>query len=427
MAPPPASDHGDMNASHIAVPRHGRPQSGTSARARHPQPFAIALLIAAALCAQAHTEELWSESGFFIDLPEGFTLKEGDAKSRFAFVDPAGGMEFDLIAYEPGRFASVEAQARELLAKLGAKGEREPFVYEGREAVFAELSFALGGAPKRGYAVFVGARAAAQTGSGGAAARASEQSYALLAYADAPRFSAYADFIFSALDAFSIDRAARRSPGPVSQYLLPFPAPQGAEWRVVEFAGERIELPWNPDEAEQCMLTATREFKVLEAYGEAQEALWKAAWARCFRMIYRESLRRLGRLAAEFDRRLPEDPTEAARRILAWVQSFRYERDPSGIDFVDPLTAAYEGRGDCDSRALVMAMLLERRGIDTILMLSRDYAHAMAGIDVPGGGQRFPFAGKAWLVAETTARVGLGMIAASQADWKKWIGVELGE
>ena len=29
-------------------------------------------------------------------------------------------------------------------------------------------------------------------------------------------------------------------------------------------------------------------------------------------------------------------------------------------------------------------------------------------------------------VAETTAKVGLGMIAANQADWKKWIGVDLG-
>ena len=144
-------------------------------------------------------------------------------------------------------------------------------------------------------------------------------------------------------------------------------------------------------------------------------------------MIYRESAARLDRLAIELDRFLPDDPTEAARQLLAWTQGFSYERDLEGIDFVDPLTAAYEGRGDCDSRAMVLAIILERRGIDAILMVSATYCHALLAVDVPGGGQRFPFAGKQYLVGETTAKVGLGMIAADQADWTQWLGVQLGD
>jgi hypothetical protein len=72
-------------------------------------------------------------------------------------------------------------------------------------------------------------------------------------------------------------------------------------------------------------------------------------------------------------------------------------------------------------------MILERLGIDCVLMLSREYSHAMLAVDVPGGGQRFPFKGRMYLVAETTAKVGLGMIDASQADFSKWLGVDLGE
>jgi hypothetical protein len=60
-------------------------------------------------------------------------------------------------------------------------------------------------------------------------------------------------------------------------------------------------------------------------------------------------------------------------------------------------------------------------------MVSRDYSHAMVGVDVPGGGQRFAFEGKAYLVGETTAEVGIGMIAANQADWSKWMGIQLGD
>lgn len=379
-------------------------------------------------------EELWSRAGFFIDLPEGFSLVEGDGKSRFSFVDPAGGMEFDLIAYDSARYAGVDALASAVLGKLNSAGEREPFSYEGRDALFAELAFPLNGQKKRGFGIFIAARRAAEgsigtprnPGGGTEANRDGsgtepERDIALLAYSDEARFESYADFILSCLDAFSADRAARRSPGPVSQYLLPFP-PARTEEKTLRFGETLIKLPWDSEEATQIEDTAGREFRVLEAYGGTDE-LWKAAWARCYRMIYRESARRLDRLAIELDRLLPDDPTDAARELLKWVQEFHYERDQSGIDFVDPLSAAYEGRGDCDSRAMVLALILERRGIDVVLMLSRDYSHAMAGIDVPGGGQRFSWEGRDWLVAETTAKVGLGMIAANQADWKKWIAV----
>ncbi len=96
------------------------------------------------------------------------------------------------------------------------------------------------------------------------------------------------------------------------------------------------------------------------------------------------------------------------------------------INSYSPLTAAFERRGDCDSRAMVMAIILERMGIDCVLMISREYSHAMLAVDVPGGGQRFPYNGKAYLVAETTAKVGIGKIDSSQTDLSKWLAVDLG-
>jgi hypothetical protein len=74
-----------------------------------------------------------------------------------------------------------------------------------------------------------------------------------------------------------------------------------------------------------------------------------------------------------------------------------------------------------------MAIILERMGIDCLLMLSREYSHAMLAVGVPGGGQRFPFEGRGYLVAETTARVEIGVIDVSYADFSKWLGCDLGE
>jgi hypothetical protein len=387
---------------------------------------AAVLVLALALPALAAAEELWSDEGYFLDIPEGFSLSEGDGKNRFAFLSPDEALEFDLIRYDRSRFQGAEALAAETLKKLGSGGGSEAFVYEGRRAVLAELDFKLGGAQKKGYALFIEGRAAPAAAKADSTLPApkAERHTALLAFTDADKFPAYADLALSALDSFSADRLAKRRPGPMSQYLFAFP-PERKERKSLAFGEEKLELSWNPQEAKEEEELAGREFRVLQAYAQ-NEALWRPAWARAYRMIYRESAASLDELAARIDPLLPEDPTDAARSLLAWVQGFHYERDTQGIDFVVPLSSAFEGRGDCDSRAMVMAIILERRGVDSVLMVSRDYSHALLGLDVPGGGQRFPFGGKQYLVAETTAKVGLGMIAADQADWSKWLGIQLG-
>lgn len=392
------------------------------------KPFAliVGLALAFLLLPRAlGAETLWSQYGFFIDLPEGYAFVDGDGTNRFAFQSPDKGMDVALFSYERGRYASADACATDVLKKLGSAGEREAFSYQGRPSVFAELSFSSGGAAKKGYALFVGPRANGAGASASTGAAQTERVVAILAYTDADKLVNYADFIFSSLDSFSVDRAALRAPGPVSQYLLAWPAARESTKRVT-FGKTQMDLPWSDAEASQEEDVAGREFRVLQAYAE-NESLWREAWARAYRMIYRESAARLDQLAVELDRLLPDDPTDTARQILFWTQGFTYERDEKGIDFVDPLSAAYEARGDCDSRAMVAAILLERRGIDAILMVSAAYSHALLGVDVPGGGQRFSFDGKNYLVGETTAKVGLGMIAADQQDWSKWIGIQLGD
>jgi hypothetical protein len=355
-------------------------------------------------------------------------------------------MEFDILGYDGGRYADAGALAKESLAKLGSSGETTAYSYEGRGAVLAELGFSQDGKKQKGYALFIEGRkrpagsapagpgsAPAGTGAGAAPAgtgsvpAGAESSYALLAFAAEADFAAYSDFILSCLDSFSVDRAALRSPGPVSQFTLDWPPARDKERKVALAMGGSASLPWSDEEAAQEADTDLREYKVLTAYANEAE-LYKDAWARFYRMAYRESAARLDRLSLETSRLArADDPTETARRVLAWVQGFTYERDEKGSDFVPPLAAAYGARGDCDSRAVVAAIVLERLGIDAVLMVSREYSHAMLGVDVGGGGQRFEFKGKKYLVGETTSKVGLGMIAAGMADWSKWMGIDLGE
>lgn len=347
-----------------------------------------------------------------VDLPSGFVQADAVGSTRLAFQASDGRVELDLLSYAPERFASAEAIAVEVLGTLGSAGDRSLFDYQGRQAVIAELSFDLAGAPRKGHALFV-----RDVRSGG---------YAVLAHAGDELYAQCGELLISCLDGFSIDAAARRAPGPVSQFLLAWPA-ERRETRTAVLPIGRVTLPWNGAEAAHELAIAEREHRILTSYADSG-TLWVDAWARFYRMVSRESAARLDGIGDAVIRALPAgDPAACARQVLAWVQGFQYERDPAGLDFVPPLAAAFDRCGDCDTRAMVMGVILERMGIDCVLMLSREYSHAMLGVDVPGAGARFAHRGRQYLVAETTAGVALGIIAAAQADSSKWIGVELGE
>ncbi len=347
-----------------------------------------------------------------IDLPAGFVQAGESSSTRIALQDPAGRMELDLLIFPPAQFAAPAAVADEVLQRLGSTGDRSAFLYQGGPAVIAELSFSLDGERRVGHALFT------RDERFGA--------YALLGHAPEATYDQASETIISCLDGFSIDAAARRAPGPVSQFLLPWP-PARTETRRVSIPGGSVVLPWSSGEAAHELAIAEREHRILTSYADSR-TLWVDAWARFYRMIGRESGARLAALADTLAGSLPAgDPAARARQVLAWVQGFSYERDTAGLDFVPPLAAAFERRGDCDARAMVMGIVLERAGIDCVLMLSRELSHALLGVDVPGEGARFPYRGRQYLVAETTAAVALGSIAREHADASEWIGVLLGE
>jgi len=407
-------------------------------------PLAILVLVLAAGTAELSAKEYALPPGGFVDLPAGFEQIEeaSDGVRRFCFSDFNGVMEFDIVAYPAGKYKKVEELAAERISDIKSSESSTPFSYEGRAAVFAILDFPFNEGRRKGIGVFILGRSPAATPSGKASAAGApraaptaepvppESSFALLAHAPAEAFDAYAGFILSCVDAFSIDAAARRAPGPLSQFLLPWPPERPGPKRVALPGGGSVELPWSDEEAQQEADTVNREYGILTSYAQADSYLQIEAWTRFYKMVYRESAARLDRLALEFARVLPwDDPTEAARRVLAWAQDFAYERDPSGSDLVPPLTAAYEARGDCDARAVTAAILLERLKIDTILMVSPAFKHSLFAVDVPGGGVRFALGDKKYLVAETTTkehRLGLGQMFSEHADGGKWFGVDLG-
>ena len=368
--------------------------------------------------------------GFTLDLPEGYEYTGGDKKDRFSFESAEGAM-FDIIVYyaTPGKaapYASVEALAQDVQRRLNNSGDVDSFEYRHKKACVLELSFPMPGAggsssPMSGWAICMelgrdvsspASRSAQGTGPG--------PMLLAMAYGPADRDDLLA-LHFSALDSIAPEEGDKLAPGPITEYAYP------RETRIeAPIFGLGINASIYKEDAEAAQALVDREFQVLKRYANSPD--WQEAWTRFYRAIYRDSFDRLADAAFQIERKLnvpPRENRDFADQALQWVQSFSYERDLMGSDFVNLVTAATEGRGDCDSRAMLWAVILKHADIPSAIMVSRQYSHAMGLADLPGPGAHFELDGKNFLVAETTAKVSIGLIAETVSDTTNWLGIPL--
>jgi hypothetical protein len=227
-------------------------------------------------------------------------------------------------------------------------------------------------------------------------------------------------FHLSALNSFAPSDAEKRIPGPIMEFT--FPRGQRQE---VSISGTAVKGFIREHDAEAAQSLVDREFALLYLYQSSGN--WQEAWTRFYRMIYRDSRDRVAdavyRLARLWNNGVSE--RAFAEKALAFVQGFKYERDFEGSDFVNLVSAVTEGRGDCDSRAMLWAMILMQANIPAAIMVSRNYSHAMGLADIAGSGARFESGGVNWLVAETTTKVGIGLIGQDVSNTEHWLGVLL--
>ncbi|AEF86232.1 conserved hypothetical protein [Treponema primitia ZAS-2] len=387
----------------------------------------MAALLGALLSIPVFAEPLVSPTwGFRLDLPEEYQYLSGDGKDKFSFRSTEGA-NFEMVVYPPGsqQAQSLEALAQDTQKRLNNKGEISFFTYQDKKAALIELDFSIPAAqtggrntgkntPLKGWGLCVEMDA-----------RANGVPILLaLAYGDAGN-AALEILHLSALDSIAPTNADRRVPGPVTDFSYP-----RGNLVQVSLAGLGVKAQVGEFDEEGAQYLVDREFEVLQL--SASTPRWKQAWTRFYRAIYRDSFSRLGEAAFALERYwdVPAGtgPSEAealvtAGKALAWVQSFNYERNLLGSDFINLISAAVQGRGDCDSRAMLWAIIMEQANIPAAIMVSADYGHAMGLIDLAGPGARFDWEGKRWLVAETTAKVSLGLIGQNVSDPAHWLGV----
>ena len=351
-------------------------------------------------------EEIYMEDhGFVVDLPIGWDVMD-ITETRYTFNDFTGDAFLQIKVYPGETYDSAENMFDDVGKKIQASGEGEPFDYYGRRAIFAIISFASGNYQYSGYGLF---------------ADGIDYDLAILSFCSPEQSEKLNDYLVSALDSFSLNKGGRRQPGPVSSYYLSSFTERDRKDALTVFEGN--EVAWQVDmhavEASQVLIE--REARILADYRPQDEAGIEA-WKRFYRMVYRDCYSRLDYPSALLETQISDSstPADTAARLLTWLQGFNYSRT-GGSDLISPLYAAAFEDGDCDSRALLYTIMLNHYGIDSVVMVSAVYSHAMGTADVPGPGARMSYKDKTYLVAETTDDVALGMIASDMADPENWV------
>ena len=131
----------------------------------------------------------------------------------------------------------------------------------------------------------------------------------------------------------------------------------------------------------------------------------RVVWAEVYRRIFNYSSIQMKPVLEGFNRIFNGenfDDRDKIYFVITFVQNIKYERPGGELDLFPPLgTIAYHF-GDCDSKALLLYVILEKMGVDCAMLWSYNYKHAMLGIKLNGRGNSLTANGKKYYFLETT-------------------------
>ena len=273
--------------------------------------------------------------GFSLDIPEGFEIADyTEDRMSYVFSHPNIPVTLVMKLTEEKNAKSAAEVLNINLKKLNASGETDSFKWNGTVCGISNFSMSLDD-NYSGWAV-------------SAPVKIQDYYVILLCYAPESK-KGCEQFIISTINSLSINNEYLNTPGIITSYAFP---PEGSESVLLKIGGKEIKTYLDKSDEEAAKFVIDLEYSVLNLY--ANHKMWKEAWQRYYRMIYRDNAGRLQQTAKNiYDSIYPElkksKPQDAdikyAQALLSWVQTFGYERAQSKIesDFTS-LPASIKGK-----------------------------------------------------------------------------------
>ena len=375
----------------------------------------MGLLLSAAKPADALllNSEKWN---YALDLPEDFSMTDGNGNDRYQFASSILPVDLVISTYERKKYDNAENALDDVIKKLKGCGELTSFLWRNRDCAVSsvELNFTkevkyLGWAIslelpyEKGWYVMLGFYPSN-----------ADENMAMLCETE----------IISALDSVCTDTGSFHECGPMTSFVYPREKPKEIQ---LEIAERKIDTTIDEIDGEANQYVIEREFTILVCQSEYPIA--QAACERFYRIVYRDAYNRLRKVSFDVQNELTfgengiNDRFELAQTLLQWTQGFEYERDLLGSDFTSLPDLICGKGGDCDSRSMLLAVMLRNMNYDTVFFVSAAYSHAMIGIALKANGAAINAGGISYLLGETTAKVKLGQVAQEMSDSSKWVPV----
>lgn len=365
-----------------------------------------------------------ADFGFFLDIPEGYEIANysNDGLS-YIFEHPNIPVTFAMKIYKNDSHKTNNEDVTKnvlkyALSNLSAKYDIDTFDWYGNKCSISNFDFNL----DKSYS---GWSVCTPTNN-------EKYNLVLLCYSPSEKFAGCEQFIISTINSLSLSSKNSNIPGIIVSYAFP---PTKKQPIKLKFANKQINSFIYDNDIEAAQFVVELEYSVLRLYAKHKKV--QAAWERYYRMIYKDSYSRILQVSADIYKALEPEANKAqnplidyAQMLLSWVQTFPYNRakDAKDSDFTC-IPAVVCGQGsDCDSRSMLICILLKSLGIETVLYFSPEYSHALVATEIEAPGQTFSIKDskgneRKFLIGETTAKVTWGMIAKDMADESKWIPV----
>ncbi|MDY4833185.1 MAG: hypothetical protein SO161_11765 [Treponema sp.] len=359
--------------------------------------------------------------GFSLDIPEGYTLEEQSSDGNsLLFSHPNIPVTF-VIKISNEKSAETSQVLQTSLKKLSAEYDIDKIIWSEQNCAISSFKMNLD-QDYEGWAVSV-------------PLKIPYSFLTLLCYAPEYLNGGAQQFIISTLNSLSLDYVESNNfSGIFTEYAFP---KEGKKQISLEIAGQNINTSIDIADLSASQFIVDLEFAVLSLY--ANHKLWKEAWQRYYRMIYKDCTPRIKQVSKDiFNKLYPvaekKDSKNAdivfAQYLLSWVQTFEYKREQTknSSDFT-PIPHVLCGEGnDCDSRSMLVSAILNLCGYDTIMLVSREYSHAVAATCIEAPGQKYHLKenDKDYIFGETIEKITWGMIAQNHSDRTKWIPIIFG-
>lgn len=157
-------------------------------------------------------------------------------------------------------------------------------------------------------------------------------------------------------------------------------------------------------------------------------------WGLLYREIYYRNFDRVDSLVDYFSQSANKNGWNRDRllnEVVSFVQRIEYlipddydidRRSPvNNIGIFSPNQVLFYEKGDCDSKSLLLVLLLKRLGYDAVILVSRAYKHAVVAINYPGVKGRYKVSNnRRYYTIEATAVTRIGYLSNKYSDMSKW-------